>query len=227
MNFLLRTLFFLSLFWGSTGPAWSQATILEKAEQFALEQVRGIPGQAQAKAAALDPRLQLAPCQTLEAFSPAGSRPLGSTTVGIRCLSPAHWSILVPVKVSVMGTYVASSRQIAQNTPLQTQDLILLSGDLASLPNGTVTTLGDALGKTLKFGLAAGQPLRRDLLLSPFLIQQGQDVKLRIVGKGFTISTDAKAMGNAAEGQLVQVKTANGSQISGTAKADGSVEAKN
>lgn len=198
--------------------------ILEKAEQFAARQAAGLGGQVVVKASALDPRLQLSPCQDLEAFSPPGTRPVGSTTVGIRCLSPNPWSILVPVKVSVLATYVAAARQLSPGLALQAADLVVLQGDLGTLPSGTVANLPDAVGKTLKFGLASGQALRRDLLLAPAMIQQGQDVKLVIIGKGFTISADGKALNNAAEGQTVQVKTPSGSMVSGIAKGPGLVE---
>lgn len=201
-------------------------SVLEKAEQFALQQVAGLKGQAQAKAAPLDPRLQLAPCQQMEAFSPAGARPVGSTTVGVRCLTPANWSVLIPVKVSVLTPYVATARQMGPGVPLQVTDITLLQGDLATLPNGTLTDPREAQGKTLKFGLGSGQPIRRDLLASPLLIQQGQDVKLIIVGQGFSVSVDGKAQGNAAEGQWVQVKTAHGSTLSGMARPGGIVEVK-
>jgi flagella basal body P-ring formation protein FlgA len=63
-----------------------------------------------------------------------------------------------------------------------------------------------------------------DLLKSKPVVLLGQPVKLVSRGNGFSVSAEGKAAGNAGEGQVVQVRTANGQQISGIAKAGGLVE---
>jgi flagella basal body P-ring formation protein FlgA len=43
-------------------------------------------------------------------------------------------------------------------------------------------------------------------------------------GNGFSVSSEGRAMSTAGDGQVVQVRTAGGQQISGIAKAGGMVE---
>jgi flagellar biosynthesis anti-sigma factor FlgM len=71
-------------------------------------------------------------------------------------------------------------------------------------------------------GMAAGQPLRSELLSAPWAVQQGQSVRLLTSGAGFTISNEGKALNNAGEGQLVRVRTASGQVVSGVARVAGS-----
>jgi flagella basal body P-ring formation protein FlgA len=87
-----------------------------------------------------------------------------------------------------------------------------------------VTDPAQAIGKTVRNGIAAGQPLRSDLLSAPWLVQQGQSVKLLSRGAGFTVSNEGKALNNATEGQIAQVRTASGQVVSGVARSPGVVE---
>jgi flagella basal body P-ring formation protein FlgA len=43
-------------------------------------------------------------------------------------------------------------------------------------------------------------------------------------GANFSVSSEAKSLGTAGEGQIVQVRTSSGSVVSGTAKAGGVVQ---
>jgi flagella basal body P-ring formation protein FlgA len=55
-------------------------------------------------------------------------------------------------------------------------------------------------------------------------VQQGQAVRLVSNGNGFSVSGEGKAIGNAGDGQIVQVRTTGGTVISGTARSGGMVE---
>jgi len=55
-------------------------------------------------------------------------------------------------------------------------------------------------------------------------IRQGQQVMLVAQGAGFKVSSEGTAMGNAATGQVVSVKTRSGQIIKGIAKGEGVVE---
>jgi flagella basal body P-ring formation protein FlgA len=92
------------------------------------------------------------------------------------------------------------------------------------MPAGILTDPQQAVGKTLGANLGPGQPLRQDMLRSPLVVQQGQQVKVQSSGDGFTVSTEGKALNNANDGQVAQVRTASGRTISGIARAGGIVE---
>jgi flagella basal body P-ring formation protein FlgA len=80
------------------------------------------------------------------------------------------------------------------------------------------------VGKTTAAPLAAGQPVRSDLLRTRFAIQQGQAVKVVSSGPGFRVSAEGRALVNAAPGQVTQVRSAGGQTVTGIARDDGSVE---
>lgn len=193
-------------------------------EEFLQVQTRGLPGQASFSVGTIDPNNHLAACPALEAFLPAGSRPWGRINVGVRCQAAAGWSIYVPVQVRVMGEYFVTARPLARGQAIAAGDLVRRSGDLAELPSGVVIEEAQAVGKTLNVSVQSGQILRSDILRAPPAVQQGQSVRLVSKGKGFQVATEGKALANAADGQVVQVRTASGQTISGIARTGGTVE---
>ena len=207
-------------------PAGRQdlAALRTVAEQFLKTETAGLPGEVSVKVGAIDPRTALAACPVPEAFLQPGARAWGKTTVGIRCSAPSNWTLFVQAQVNVKAEYVAAALPLAQGQPIEQGQLVLVKGDIAAMPNGIVTDMAQAIGRTPTVSLAAGTPLRLDSLRSRPVVQQGQAVRLVSNGSGFSVSGEGKAIGNAGEGQVVQVRTAGGSVVSGTAKAGGMVE---
>ena len=200
------------------------AAIQRAIEDYLRVQTSGLPGEVTAAAGAIDPRLALTQCGALEVFTPPGTRLWGTSSVGVRCTAPQPWTIYVSVTVRVKGSYVASARALTGGQVLTQNDLAILHGDLTQMPGGVVTDFSQAVGKTTAAPLAAGQPLRSDLLRTPFAIQQGQTVKVVTSGPGFRVSAEGRALVNATPGQVAQVRSASGQTVSGTARADGTVE---
>lgn len=224
MQMLIRVISLL-LFLSATLPLHAAETdlALDTAERYVRLQTQGLPGQVQITMGKLDVS-RLPPCSAHQAFSPPGTRLSGKTHVGVRCLGPNIWSVLVAVQISITGNYVTTTRPLGAGQVISTTDLAVLSGDLSALPTGVVTDPQSAIGKTLRNSLGAGQPLRGDQLLAPLVIRQGQTVTVISKGPGFSVSAEGKAMNNAAEGQLAQIRMSSGQTLSGVARADGSVE---
>jgi len=219
----LLLLVLLSTF-GLPALAAPDDAIRAAAERHVRQQARGLPGEVGIQVGALDPNTRLPDCSRLEAYTPSGTRLWGRAHVGVRCLAPHPWNILLPVYISISGPYLVTARPLTAGTILQDDDLLIQRGDLTALPAGIVTDIASATGKSLKNSLAAGQLLRSDLLLAPLLIRQGQSVRLIVQGVGFTATSEGRALGNAAAGQVVQVRVASGRTISGIVLPDGSVE---
>jgi flagella basal body P-ring formation protein FlgA len=197
--------------------------VIDTAERYVRLQTQGIPGKVQISMGKLDVS-RLPVCSAHEAFSPPGTRLSGKTHVGVRCLGPSIWSVLVPVQVAITGNYLTTARPLAAGQPISASDITVVVGDLSALPTGIIGDPQAAIGKTLRNSLGAGQPLRSDQLLAPLVIRQGQTVRVISAGPGFAVSAEGKAMNNAAEGQLAQIRMPSGQTISGVAKANGSVE---
>lgn len=215
-------LLFLYILANSTLAADS-AIILDTAQQHLRLQTRGLPGTVTINMGQFD-GARLPPCTTHEAFTPQGSRLIGKTNVGVRCLGPNAWTVLVSAQIAVTGNYVTTSRALIAGQTIQAGDLVTLSGDVSNLPTGAINDPAAAIGKNLRNSLGPGQPLRTDQLLAPLVIRQGQTVRVISSGSGFSVSAEGKAVNNAAVGQQVQIRMESGQTISGIARADGAVE---
>jgi flagella basal body P-ring formation protein FlgA len=203
--------------------AADSAMILDTAEQHIRLQTKNLAGKATITMGQFDAS-KLPPCSALEAFTPQGSKIVGRTHIGVRCLSPNSWSVLVPAQIAVAGNYVTTSRPIIAGQAISESDLVTLSGDVSHLPSGVVSDPASIIGKTLRNSLGAGQTIRQDQLVAPMVIRQGQTVRVLSKGSGFSVSAEGKAINNAAVGQQTQIRMNSGQTISGTARADGSVE---
>ncbi|RZI42106.1 flagellar basal body P-ring formation protein FlgA [Herbaspirillum sp. HC18] len=231
MNRLIKTTaVLLAVLCATTGAAVAQtqrqdtAALRHVVEQFLGVQAAGLPGQININVGQVDSRTNLPACAAPEAFLPNGSRIWGKTTVGVRCAAPSPWTIYISATVQVIGEYVATTTPLAQGKALSSNDLVKVKGDLTALPNGIITDPSQAVGRTLAVSLPAGTPVRSDALRAQAAIQQGQTVRVVSAGPGFSVSAEARALNNAAEGQVAQARTASGQVVSGVAKAGGVVE---
>jgi flagellar basal body P-ring formation protein FlgA len=233
-----RTLITAILMLGATLTAAAQAVAQQPAaparqdlgavrqavEQFLQTQTVGLPGAVTVNVGAIDQRMALAPCPQLQAFFMPGARAWGKTTVGVRCAAPSAWTVYIQANVTVQADYVASAVPLAQGLPIEAGQLVLVKGDLTTLPAGIATDIGQVVGRSAGVSLAAGTPMRLDTLRSKQVIMAGQLVRVVSGGAGFRVSAEARAVAAASEGQIVQVRTAGGQQVSGVAKAGGLVE---
>jgi flagella basal body P-ring formation protein FlgA len=193
-------------------------------EDYLRTQTQGFPGKVSYRITPLDSRTKLAPCDAYEPFQPAGATPWGKTTVGVRCLGPASWTLYIQVQVSIKARYLVAARPMAAGQVIGENDFVARDGDLGTLPASVLMDDEQAIGRTVKIGIAAGQPLRSDQLITPWAVQQGQTVKTVSQGAGFSVSSEGRALNNAQEGQVVQVKTPSGQTVSGIARSGGVVE---
>ncbi|MCB5187984.1 flagellar basal body P-ring formation protein FlgA [Methylobacillus caricis] len=198
--------------------------IRQKVEDFLLAQSAGYPGKVSVSAVAIDSRLKLADCASMQMFLPHGSRAWGRTSVGVRCNAPSVWTVYVQANVQVMADYLIAAAPLVQGHIITERDLATNRGDLAKLPPGIFTDSTQAVGMRVGLSLSAGTVLRQEMLRITPVVQQGQKVILSSAGRGFSISAEGTALGNAGEGQRVKVKVANGQVVSGLARQGGQIE---
>ncbi len=203
--------------------AADSAMIVDTAEQHIRLQTKNLAGKTTITMGQFDAS-RLPPCSALEAFTPQGSKIVGRTHIGVRCLSPNSWSVLVPAQIAVSGNYVTTSRALIAGQVITESDLVTLSGDISHMATGVVSDPASVVGKTLRNSLGAGQTIRQDQLVAPIVIRPGQTVRVISKGAGFAVSAEGKAINNAAIGQSTQIRMNSGQTITGTARADGSVE---
>ncbi len=97
-------------------------------------------------------------------------------------------------------------------------------GDLTLLPLAVITDAQQAVGATALTRVAAGLPLRQDLLKSAASVSIGQTVRVVASGQGFTISAEGSVLNNAAPGQQVRVRMAAGQIVTAIVKDAATVE---
>lgn len=199
----------------------SHAAIRDTVTAFARSQTQAIPGKVSIQVADIDRRISLPACPALEAFLLPGTQLNGNSSVGVRCTSTADWTLFVQVNVKISITMLTANKMLQQGQTVRAEDIGTLSSE--SLQTGTLTDPAQAIGKVMKYGVAAGQILRPDMLRAPYSIRQGQTVQLKVHGSGFQVSSEGQALNNAAEGETTSARTASGQIISGIVKG-GTIE---
>lgn len=201
----------------------NDAAIRKAVEDHLQIQIKGQPGKASYTVGPIA-SANLPPCDSLEASTSPGASPWGRSSVTVRCLAGASWTLLVPVRIRVLGNYVVNARPLGAGQVIDAADVIYQSGDLGALPAGVLTDTAQAVGQVSRIALVAGRPLRADMLKEQTVIRQGQTVKVVSRGKGFEVSNEGRALANATVGQVVQVRLGSGQVVSGIADAGGTVE---
>ena len=173
----------------------------------------------------LDPRLQLAPCAQIQPYLPAGTRPLGRTRIGLRCIDgQARWNVFLPVTVKLLAQAVVTTAPLPMGTVLQASHFTLAEVDLAERPDPAFTVTTHVLGRTLARPLGAGDTLRRNDLKPRQYFQAGDLVRVVAVGNGYAVSAEGQALSHGIEGQPARVRTESGRIISGLPAGDRRVE---
>jgi flagella basal body P-ring formation protein FlgA len=173
----------------------------------------------------LDPRLQLAPCAQIQPYLPAGTRPLGRTRIGLRCIDgQARWNVFLPVTVKLFAQAVVTTAPLPMGTVLQASHFTLAEVDLAERADPAFTDTTAILGRTLARALGAGDTLRRNDVKARQYFQAGDLVRVVAVGKGYAVSAEGQAMSHGIEGQPARVRTESGRIITGVPAGDRRVE---
>jgi flagella basal body P-ring formation protein FlgA len=201
----------------------SDASIRRAVDDFLRIQIKGLPGKASYTIDTIQSG-SLPPCSAFDVSPTAGAQAMGRSSVTVRCLAGANWSLLVPVKIHVLGNYLVSARSITPGQTIGPNDVVSQTGDLGELPAGILGAPEQAIGQVARAGLPAGRPLRADMLKAQTVIQAGQSVKVVSNGPGFQVANEGKAMGAAVIGQVVQIRLSSGQVVSGVASASGNVE---
>ncbi|MBI5900959.1 MAG: flagellar basal body P-ring formation protein FlgA [Rhodocyclales bacterium] len=203
--------------------AAGEEAIRQAVTSYLEQQAATLPGPARHEIGTISAGSIAAGCRRITVTTPGGARPWGRTHVQAKCSDGANWSLFVPVDIHVSADYLVSARPLRAGQTLTEADIATRRGDLAELPSTILTDPRQALGQITSTALPAERPLRSDLLRKPVVIRQGQNARVISAGSSFQVSSEGKAMGNAAAGQVVQMRMASGQIVSGVAQADGSV----
>jgi flagella basal body P-ring formation protein FlgA len=201
-------------------PAIVQAVVRD----FLLEQVAHLGGHATISVDVPGRASELPACDEPVAFLTGGTRLRPRLSVGLRCLSPQPWTLYVPAAISVQGSYYVAARSIRPGEPIGPEDLEARQGELITLAAGIAVDTAAVIGSVATQRIAAGQPIRMRALRAPDVVQRGTVVRILARGPGFVVTGEGEAMGNAAPGASVRVRTASGQIVSGIVQDAHTVE---
>lgn len=204
--------------------AQSLPAIQHAVEAFVQEKTAALQGEYSVTATRVDPRLKLRKCDRLQPYLPSGSKLWGNSSIGVRCTGPETWSLYVPVQIKVANQVLVAVRPITSGQQVQAEDVELQMRDITKFAGSALTSLDQVAGRHVVAPVPNGTILRAEMLRAANIIRQGQTVQVSAKGNGFTVSSDGQAMGNAALGQVVTVKTRSGQLVKGIARSEGVVE---
>ena len=163
-------------------------------------------------------RVALQPCRRAEPFVPGGARLWGRSSLGLRCVDGAGWTLMVPVTVTGWGPALVAAAPLSAGSVPGAQDVREQEVELTREPQGLLRDASQLQGRTLTRALQPGQALRADMLRATPVVQAGDPVRLNIQGRGFAITASGQALVSAAEGQAARVRTDFGRVLTGIAR---------
>lgn len=202
----------------AVSDAWLQQALGEGMQQGQM------PLRMEVQVGRLDPRLNLAPCQRVEPYVPAGSKLWGRTRIGLRCVEgPKAWNVFMPVTVKAWGPAWVLTHNVGLGETLRLEDALQSEVDWAAETSPVVVLPEDWVGQTAARVLVAGQALRQSMVRPGQLFKSGATVKVLVNGGGFVVTSSGKAMTGGGPGQEVRVRMDNGRFVTGTVNAQGDV----
>jgi flagellar basal body P-ring formation protein FlgA len=193
---------------GNDTPAeQSPRTIRQAAHTYLVAQARQWSGDAQIEVSDPDPRLRLARCdKPLQAEFAPGARAMGNTTVWVRCPGSSPWSFYLPAQVRIFAEVLVAAHPLARDVALTESDFKTSRQDLAAAAGSPLTVTSQAVGKHLRYPVAAGTILGARMLESPPLVRRGQPVTIVSGAGGVEIRAAGEALADGGNGDTIRVR---------------------
>jgi len=169
--------------------------------------------------ATLDPALRLPICGSALSASLNGAN-----SVEVSCPQASGWRLFVPVRIRRSQNVLVLARGIAAGQPVTDDALVQETRDASRIVGATLNDPQLAVGKVARRTLVAGTVLLAGDLLSPRLVQRGDNVALVSRRGGVEVRMSGKALGNAGENEKVMVENVSSRRVvQGTVGATGEV----
>ncbi len=179
---------------------------------------KAAPIRVDVRVGSLGSRPKLPACARFEPFLPPNARLWGPSHIGVRCVAGGSWTMMVPVTVSVYGPALVADRPLAAGSAADVDSFRIDQVDLTATRGAPVADPAQLSGRTLARSLRAGEPLRAQDLRVLQTVAAGDPVRIRLLGQGFTVSSDGFALAGAGEGQSLRVRTSAGRMLVGTVR---------
>jgi flagella basal body P-ring formation protein FlgA len=112
-------------------------------------------------------------------------------------------------KVEPMVTAMVSVTRLLPETILRAEDVKTARIRASRMPEQAAQTVDQIAGMALRRPIAAGQPLRLSDLMRPPLVQRGAIVRMEFSAQDLSVSAQATAIDDGAEGDRIRVQNTN------------------
>ncbi len=214
---ILSVLIFFASINSYATPRQSLDLLKNKIESHLLNELSAqAEGKIQVHADKLDPRLNLKECaeDKLELFNPYQNPTLSTNTMGIKCLEEDnHWTLYVPVKISVLKTVLVAKRALLKGRRINSDDIYQVEMDTQRLKQGYFTDSRELIGLICKHDISPDNPLNPYNIELAKLVRRGDQVTIVATDDNLSVSMDGIAMGEGALGEAIRVKNLSSKRV--------------
>ncbi len=150
--------------------------------------------------------------------------PLGNISLSIpsKATTTGRRNILVPIEATQAGETIrtfwitadvciraqvlVAEKKIPYGKVVDADNVISRIIEITDNRATYIRELDNALGKVTRRSLSPGDPLTRESLTNPYLVRNGETVKLRLERNGIVLSTLVRAEQNGKIGQVIRVR---------------------
>ncbi|QMT59619.1 flagellar basal body P-ring formation chaperone FlgA [Legionella sp. PC997] len=209
------------LFFASTGlnadAIQSPDILTNKIEQHIRNELSSYKeGTIRVTADKIDSRLNLKACaeNQLVVFNPYQTPILSTNTMGIKCQeNDNHWSLYVPVKITVLKRIYVAKRALIKGNRLTIDDIYQTEMDVQRLNKGYFTEKDLLVGQICKQNISPNSPLNPHNVEAAKLINKGERVSIVVNDNNLMISMDGVAMEDGSLGETIKVRNLSSKKI--------------
>jgi flagellar basal body P-ring formation protein FlgA len=210
-------IFFASICIAYSDPVQSLELLKNKIEAHVLNELATFSeGKVLVRADSLDPRLNLKPCaeERLEIFNPYQTPMLNTNTMGIKCMEETnHWTLYVPVKISVFKTVLVAKRALVKGSRIRSDDIYPMEMDSQKLKQGYFTESNELVGLVCKHDIQPNSALNPFNIELAKLVHRGEQVTIVASDNNLTVSMDGIAMNDGILGDTINVKNLSSKRV--------------
>lgn len=195
-------------------PARTVEVLLEDAARLlALQAMEAYPGaRVEAEMQALDPRLDLPPCDDAE-LTPRSHQQHGRIPVAVRCQTPQPWSIFLTGDVTVSVPVVITTRPVRRGEIIRPGMVATREQDLTGLRSHFYTDPTDVIGKEARRNLGESEVVVASQLTEPVAVERGSKVQIVARRGAVVITSTGEALGEGRIGAQVRVRNLGSGRI--------------
>ena len=173
-------------------------------------------GKIQVSADKIDSRLNLKACakEHLVVFNPFQSPILNTSTMGIKCHeNDNHWSLYIPVKITVLKTIYVAKRALIKGNLITPDDIYQTEMDIQKLNHGYFTEKDVLIGQICKKNIPPNSPFNPYNIELAKLINKGERISIVAHDNNLTVSMDGIAVEEGSLGETIKVRNLSSNKI--------------